>query len=73
MNYYVQSMMKLELTKEDMACLRKFANFLNEYAEEIDDDIHTIIDIITVMEDIEDNECNKELLRNKYRIEMELI
>lgn len=73
MRYYNQSMMKLELTKEEMECLKKFANFLSEYAEEIDDDIQTLYDIMTIMEDIDGSECDKELLLKKYHIDFELI
>lgn len=73
MRYYAQSVMKLELTKEEMACCKKFANFLSEYAEEVDDNLDTMSNILTIMEDIDDNQCDKDLLLKKYHIEIELI
>lgn len=72
MRYYSQSVMKLEVTKEEMECLKKFANFLNWYEDEVDDDVNTICDIITVMEDIDGSENDKELLLRKYHIDFEV-
>jgi hypothetical protein len=73
MRYYAQNMMKLKLTKEEIECCKKFVNFLSEYAEKIDDDIQTLYDIITIMEDIDGSECDKELLLKEYRIDFEVI
>ena len=73
MRYYSQSMMKLELTKEEMECFKKFANFLSFYEEEVDDDVNTIRDIITIMEDMDGSECDKQLLLKKYHIDFEVI
>lgn len=70
MNYYVQNMMKLELTKEEMACCKKFANFLNRYAEEIDDDPNILCDILTSISDIDNNE--KEFLKNMCHVDIEI-
>lgn len=70
MNYYNQNMMKLELTKEEMACCKKFANFLNKYIEEIDDDPNIICVILTSIGDIDNNE--KEFLKNMCHVDIEI-
>ena len=72
MKYYTQSTMTLELTKEEMNYFKKFASFLTEYADEINDDANTIWDIITIMEDMNGGECDKLILRDKYNINIKL-
>lgn len=70
MRYYNQNMMKLELTREEMTCCKKFANFLNTYAEEINDDPNIICDIIMSIGDIDNNE--KEFLKNMCHVDIEI-
>lgn len=78
MKYYTQSVMKLELTREEMICLKKFANFLDEYEEDINDDADTICDILTVISDMGigddvDSTNDKDYLKSVYNIDIKVI
>lgn len=64
-----QKVMKLELTKEEMACCRKFANFLNLYAEDINDDMGIILDIVDAFSATRDDYI-KEYLKDKYDVDI---
>lgn len=75
MKYYTQSVMKLELTREEMICLKKFASFLDEYEEDINNDADTICDILTVIgemgvDDSVDSINDRDYLRKVYNIDI---
>ena len=77
MRYYNQNIMKLELTKEEMACCKKFANFLSEYIEKINDDADTFCDILTVIGDMGINDNidsinDRNYLKNIYHVDIEI-
>ena len=77
MRYYTQNTMKLELTKEEMACCKKFANFLNTYAEGIDDGVNTTRDMVMVISDMDindnvDSAKDRKYLNDVYHVNIEI-
>ena len=77
MRYYTQNAMKLELTREEMACCKKFANFINKYAEEIDDDPNIICEILTSIGDMDindnvDSAKDRKYLNDVYHVNIEI-
>lgn len=75
MRYYTQNVMKLELTKEELTCCKEFANFLNKYAEEIDDDPNTLCDVLTDISDMEyyGSAFDRDYMKNYHHIDIEII